>query len=119
MILVTHVDLDGAGCALVARSFFKELGPENIYHCNYDIVDELVIKLLETTEEKIIITDVSVNEESGKIIEEKYKGRVELFDHHKTSKILLDIYEWTLIDQSKSATKVFLMNFAGDILRKK
>ena len=106
MILVTHNDLDGAGCEIVARWFYSELTSERIYHCDYDVVDSLVERLLSTTTDKIIIADISVKKEPAIEIEKNYKDRVELFDHHQTVIPYLGQYSWVKLDMARCGTKL-------------
>ena len=66
MILVSHIDLDGAGCAIVAKIFYPGI---KIYHQDYDFIDEKVCSLLKILV-KIIITDLSVSKEVAEFIQE-------------------------------------------------
>ncbi|WP_372370824.1 DHH family phosphoesterase [Candidatus Uabimicrobium sp. HlEnr_7] len=106
MILVTHNDLDGVGCEIVARCFYPEITPDKVYHCDYGIVNETVKNILTETKEKLIVSDVSISEETAILIDEKYAKRVLLYDHHQTSEEYLKDYSWCVIDQQKSATKI-------------
>ncbi|HRU51784.1 MAG TPA: hypothetical protein P5543_06300 [Planctomycetota bacterium] len=105
MILVSHIDLDGVGCAIVAKIFYPGI---KIYHQDYDFIDEKVCSLLKNTSKKIIITDLSVSKEVAEFIQEKYSQRVHIYDHHKTAQEYLDQYSWTTYDITVSATKLFL-----------
>ena len=106
MILVTHNDLDGVGCEIVARCFYSEITSDKVYHCDYGIVNETVKNILTQTDEELIVSDVSISEEVAKLIEEKYATRVRLYDHHQTSEQYLRDYDWCVVDQSKCATMI-------------
>lgn len=114
MILVTHIDLDGIGAEIVVRHFFPAMGKEKIHHCSYHNVDTVVANLLATTEENLIITDISVTKELASHISEKYPGRVELYDHHKTAQDALHGHSWVHVDLTRSGTKIIFDTLARD-----
>lgn len=105
MILVTHIDLDGAGCEIVARFFYPELALKNIYHLDYDTVDKEVRKLPNLSEETLIFADLGMPKETADFLNTHCAGRVELFDHHKTAMEELREYPWAHFDLSSSGTK--------------
>lgn len=107
MILITHTDLDGVGCAIVARFFYPELKTENIYHCEYNTVEAESKRLLQTTDDKILMTDLSVKEETAAWIDTTYPGRFELFDHHFSAIQYLQHFAWAVLDMKRCATKLF------------
>lgn len=93
--LLTHNDLDGIGCGILAKLAFG-----NDVHVRYNSVSRLdkeVEKFLEKGERDqfLIITDLSVNEENEKKLEAYYQdgGKVQLLDHHKTALHFND-YDW-------------------------
>lgn len=94
--LFTHTDLDGVGCAVLAYLAF---GRENvdIDYCNYDDIDERVMKFLEDSTvpyNMCYITDISVSKKVAKEIDSRsWKEKVRLFDHHATA-IYLNAYNW-------------------------
>jgi len=47
--LFTHTDLDGIGCAIVAKLAFPDV---NIEYCDYDNVNEKIKQYIETEEYK-------------------------------------------------------------------
>ncbi len=106
MILITHTDLDGAGCAVVARHFYQEQLTK-IFHVEYDTVEELLLELLKNSSETIIMADISMNKETAAIIQANYSNRFEIFDHHQTSFSYLSKYPWANFDMSCCATKLF------------
>jgi len=111
--LLTHNDLDGVSCGILAKlAFGKEV------HVRYNSVsglDREVAWFLENDREKMLyITDLSVNEENEKNLEEFHQsgGKVSLIDHHKSALHFND-YEWASItveeaeDKLASATSLF------------
>lgn len=90
--LFTHTDLDGVGCAILAKlAFGKEV---DIEYCDYNNVNEKVREYLYTRDDSlsyIYITDISVNEEIAKLLDER--GGVYLLDHHPTA-LELNKYSW-------------------------
>lgn len=116
--LFTHTDLDGIGCAIVA---FLAFGKENVNveYCNYDEINDAVTKYLSAERiehDKVFITDISVDEKTAELINEKHKvkpGVFYLLDHHETAEWLNE-YEWANVqlihsmDQSNtSGTSLF------------
>lgn len=106
MILVTHNDLDGVGCEIVFRYFEPTLQESQINHCHYGNVDLTVRELLEKTNDHLVITDISISEETAHYIADCHSHRVELFDHHKTAQSYLQKYSWAFVDLERSATKI-------------
>ena len=106
MIFLTHIDLDGAGCEVVARFFYPEEELRAVYHVDYDTVDKESRKILESCEEQLVFADLAMTKETAEWIHNFYPGRVELFDHHKTSMESLKDYPWAHFDLSSSGTKL-------------
>lgn len=111
MILITHTDLDGIGCEIVVRNFVPSIQDRQIFQCNYGVVDSTVRKILDTTDEKLLVTDLSFERETAEYIERSHPGRVELFDHHKTTLETLGDYSWASLDTRYSATKILFEEF--------
>ncbi len=62
--LFTHRDLDGIGCAILARLTFGE--NVDITYCNYDEVDVLVreyISKIDKGHDTCFITDISIKDD--------------------------------------------------------
>lgn len=90
--LFTHTDLDGVGCAILAKLAFGE--DVDIEYCDYDNVNEKVKEYLNTNDDSlsyIYITDISVDESTAKLLDER--GGVCLLDHHPTA-LELNKYSW-------------------------
>lgn len=93
--LLSHNDLDGVGCGILAKlAFGKQV---RIRYNSISGLNHEVEWFLENGDKEtfLFITDLSVNEENEKRLEEFYKagGKVQLLDHHKTALHFND-YEW-------------------------
>ena len=71
--LFTHTDLDGVGCAILAKLAFKDV---DISYCNYDNINEEVKNFITDKNDidMCFITDVSIEEEIAGYIEEKFSN---------------------------------------------
>lgn len=90
--LFTHTDLDGVGCAILAKLAFGE--EVDISYCNYDDINENVMNYLNHNDDSlsyIYITDIRVNEEVAELLDKR--GGVFLLDHHPTA-LGLNKYPW-------------------------
>lgn len=90
--LFTHTDLDGIGCAILAKLAFGE--KVDISYCNYDDINESVLDYINNNDDSlsyIYITDICVNEDVAKLLDER--GGVCLLDHHPTA-LGLNKYTW-------------------------
>lgn len=112
--LLTHNDLDGVGCGILAKLAFKEEVKVR-YNSIASLNREIEFFLEEDTPDTfLLITDLSPNESSIERLNvhyETYKN-IQLIDHHKTALNLND-YEWgTVIVEDEegdltSATSLF------------
>ena len=99
--LFTHTDLDGLGCAIVAKLAFSDI---DIEYCDYDNVNEKIAGYISSLEydkyELAFITDISVNEDVAKMIDCVYSNRNEfvLLDHHKTA-LWLNNHRWACVSE--------------------
>ncbi|MFE8697622.1 DHH family phosphoesterase [Cytobacillus sp. FJAT-53684] len=93
--LLTHNDLDGVGCGILAKLAFGD--HIKVRYNSISALNREVEWFLENDEKEtfLLITDLSVNEANEERLELFYqnKGKVQLIDHHKTSLSLND-YEW-------------------------
>lgn len=90
--LFTHTDLDGVGCAILAKLAFGE--EVDISYCNYDDINENVMNYLNHNDDSlsyIYITDIRVNEEVAELLDKR--GGVVFLDHHPTA-LELNKYPW-------------------------
>jgi uncharacterized protein len=95
--LFTHTDLDGVGCEILTRLAFKDV---DIEHSEPDTINDQLSRFLSKgnhqSYSKIIITDISVNDEIAAKINKTLKGNCILLDHHKTAE-KLQKYPWAKI----------------------
>ena len=89
--LFTHTDLDGIGCAVLAKIVFGD--NVDISYCNYDDIDKKVnVFFNNTSNMEYHITDISINEELAAKIDHA-KDNCVLLDHHPTA-FALNKYDW-------------------------
>lgn len=93
--LLSHNDLDGVGCGILARlAFDKDI---EVRYNSIAGLNRAVESFFEkdNPETFLFITDLSVNDENEKRIEEFHQGggKVQLIDHHKTS-LEYNRYDW-------------------------
>lgn len=102
--LFTHLDLDGVGCAVLARlTFGKNV---EITYCNYDEVDSLVkeyISEMNKEHDTCFITDIGIKDDLASMINLEYKNNFRLFDHHKTA-LDLNKYDWCTVETENKET---------------
>ena len=120
-VLVTHTDLDGAGCAVVALL----AGTNEIYFCNNGKdIDDTVTTILDEYEHEggslsLTIADNSVSKEVAERIDNIYDRDCDYFepmllDHHKSA-LWLDEYCWACIDTNEcGATLMYNHNVCYD-----
>ena len=115
---ISHTDLDGYGCQLITKEYFKE---GSFYNANYGIEVKLTIKrvlneLLSFKEEEILflISDLNLtfqetkdlDRDITKLIADGYKIKLQLLDHHISGKKSADAYYWYYLDEKRCATKI-------------
>lgn len=100
--LFTHTDLDGIGCAILAKIAFKNC---DIEYCGYNDINDNVTDFVKGNGlvfNACFITDISVSEDTADLIDEMvYANRccpVKLFDHHATEK-RLNSRSWCRVDE--------------------
>lgn len=112
--LLSHNDLDGVGCGILAKLAFGE--DVKVRYNSLSSLNHEIVYFLENEGEDafLFITDMSPDEENEKRLNDhfKEKGSVQLIDHHKTALHLND-YEWGSVvveqedGQLASATSLF------------
>lgn len=107
-ILITHNDLDGAGCAVVFR---KVMGDKDIkiYHEGYDTIDSRIRSVFEDHHPfTITLADISpVSSEAIALLDTAAKFiDVKLYDHHKTAVDVLKGYRWAHMDVTRCGTQL-------------
>jgi oligoribonuclease NrnB/cAMP/cGMP phosphodiesterase (DHH superfamily) len=115
---ISHTDLDGYGCQLLAKEFFKK---GFFLNANYGLEVKLSIgkvleKIKENLDEEIlfIITDLNLTLGEAKdldkaILELNNNGaniKLQLLDHHITGEKCAAKYDWYFLDTSRCATKI-------------
>jgi len=98
--MITHNDLDGAGCAVLAKRF---LNINRIVYCSYESIDGIARSL--NKNETTIITDIAPSIEVCRYLDGF--DDIVLIDHHKTKK-WLNKYKWSIFDETKCGTSLFL-----------
>lgn len=89
--LFTHTDLDGVGCAVLAKFAFGN--DVDIEYCNYDEINAKVEEYFNSGfEHECHITDISINEELAYKISKSGK-KYHLLDHHATA-LNLNKFDW-------------------------
>ncbi len=94
--LLTHNDLDGVGCGILAKLAFGEnvkVRYNSVASLNREI--EFFLENDDSKETFLFITDLSPNEENEQKLNIYFKehGNIQLIDHHKSA-LHLDDYEW-------------------------
>lgn len=86
-ILITHTDLDGAGCAILFRRYYPDI---EIRYCDYDTIDKVSREIWNKRDEYDVIyfADITPNEGYGLMMLGDRK--FELIDHHITRVYLND-----------------------------
>ncbi|MGJ9459770.1 DHH family phosphoesterase [Oceanobacillus sp. CF4.6] len=93
--LLSHNDLDGVGCGILAKlAFGKDV---RVRYNSIASLNREVEWFLENGNKDtfLFVTDLSVNEENEEKLEEFYRagGNVQFLDHHKTA-LHFNEYEW-------------------------
>lgn len=102
--LFTHTDLDGIGCAILAKLAF---GTEvvDVEYCNYDDINSRVEEYFNSgSEYECHITDISIDEELAYKINDSEK-KYQLLDHHPTA-LELNKYEWCKVQIENEDTNI-------------
>ena len=115
---ISHTDLDGYGCQLITKEYFKE---GFFYNANYGLEVKLSIKkvleqLLEYKEEEILILISDLNltfqeakdldNDINKLTKDGYKIKLQLLDHHISGKKSSETFPWYYLDDKRCATKI-------------
>jgi oligoribonuclease NrnB/cAMP/cGMP phosphodiesterase (DHH superfamily) len=105
--LFTHTDLDGVSNAVIAFINF-DFENVDVEYCNYNNVNDKVKQFLFQSNtndyDKVFITDISVNDELAKKIDNIKNLDIKLFDHHPTA-IELNKYKWAKVEVMLNETE--------------
>lgn len=106
-ILFTHTDLDGVGCAVLAKLAFKE--NITITYCNYDDIDSTISNYIHSdsfnVKNKCYITDISISDNLAQDINDMVYNPFCLLDHHPTAS-RLNKYNWCFVKVEDDDTKI-------------
>ena len=101
-VLVTHIDLDGFGCSIIAQKYLGRDIP--MYNVNYDELAETLMDIPRNVQ--LFITDLSIPEHLKGLLAEF--DHVIIIDHHISTKWALEWSEATqneaVVDTSRCAT---------------
>lgn len=110
--LFTHTDLDGVGCAIVAKNAFSDVSVE---YCDYNEINQKLKYFIHTggyrKYDRIFITDISVDEGVAMMINELFNEGVgfQLVDHHATALWLAEKYPmWCEVRTEESNMNLYL-----------
>lgn len=94
--LMTHTDLDGVGCAILAKLYLQDV---DVNFCSNNNINERVVAFLERREKEtthLLITDISVNKDVAEQLNRIEDLSIVLLDHHQTG-IVLNQYKWATV----------------------
>jgi uncharacterized protein len=115
---ISHTDLDGYGCQLVTKEYFKE---GFFYNANYGVEVKLSIKkvleqILEYKEDEIfiLISDLNLTFQESRdldkdvndLIKDGFKIKLQVLDHHISGKKSSETFDWYYLDDKRCATKI-------------
>ncbi len=115
---ISHTDLDGFGCQLITKEYFKE---GFFYNANYGLEVKLSIKkvleqIIPYKDEEILflISDLNLtyqeskdlNSDINKLIADGYKIKLQILDHHISGKKSAETFPWYFLDDKRCATKI-------------
>ena len=109
-IMFTHNDLDGVGCAIVAKLVFDDI--DLIFCRNPQDCTSLIQKEYEKNKfkgyDRIFVTDISFEESllEDKNILNTFKKKLRMFDHHSTALGLKKFFPEAVIMESDSEGKL-------------
>lgn len=112
--LLSHNDLDGVGCGILAKLAFGE--QVKVRYNSISSLNREIEYFLENDEPDtfLFVTDLTPNEDNEKRLNDFYnaKGKVQLIDHHKSALHFND-YEWGYIlvedDEGKPTSATSLL----------
>ncbi len=99
ILLLTHIDMDGAGPSILLQSCFKNV---TVRHCsNNTMSEDIKNSILEDEQDPqydfIIACDISCNKYDAAIINKsKNCNKLVILDHHMTAEYL-NVYDWACV----------------------
>ncbi len=109
-LLVTHIDLDGAGCAVLFKRYYPDI---EVQYCDYDTIDEVSEKIWNTKDEydAIYFADITPNEEYGmKMLGD---SKFMLIDHHATRLYLKHANSDQVVYDTEFCATCLVANYLG------
>ena len=115
---ISHTDLDGYGCHLVTKEYFKD---GYFYNANYGLevklsIEKVLKEIIPFKDEEIlfIISDLNLTFQESKdldieikkLIEEGYTIKLQLLDHHISGAKSANEFSWYFLDNNRCATKI-------------
>ena len=81
-LLITHTDLDGAGCAIIGRGCDPSMEVE---YCDYTTVDARLVKAQQEDWDEIIMADISPTKKwwHSPLRDSKERANLVILDHHR------------------------------------
>lgn len=102
--LYTHNDLDGVGCAILAKLLWQD--GVDVKYCNSpDEVTERLCKDDNSHKDLVFVTDCSFNYEKVYNNNKKVVGKLRLFDHHATALPLKDKSKYFVVETNREDGK--------------
>jgi len=116
---LSHTDMDGYGCQLIAKKIFPN---GKYYNANYGLevkiyLEEIVTSLKNLPKDEdafLMISDLNLSVDESKKLDNEINSlneaghniKVQLLDHHGTGSKSAKRYEWYYLDTSRCATKI-------------
>ena len=115
---ISHTDLDGYGCQLLTKEFFKT---GFFYNANYGNEVKLTLKKvlgqIQKYKDEVIfflISDLNLTPQESKDLDRNinilndngFSIKLQVLDHHATGQKSADMYDWYYLDIHRCATKI-------------
>lgn len=98
--LLTHCDLDGYGCQVLAKLAFGE--NVEVWNCNYHNIDKSVLKSIDDDSyDELHITDISCSMFVASQVNNAKTKPTYLMDHHGTA-LSLNKFDWCQVETNNS-----------------
>jgi len=112
---LSHIDLDGYGCQLITKEYFKDI---NFYNSNYgneisQKIEQIILDIENDDKNTalVLITDLNLTLQQASYLDKKLKESEKdiellLLDHHKTGLECSQKFQWYKLDEKRCATKI-------------
>lgn len=120
---LSHIDLDGYGCQLITKEYYKDI---NFYNSNYgneitQKIEQIFNDIEKDNKDKsfILITDLNLTMQQANDLDKKVKKSEKdiellLLDHHKTGLECAQKFDWYNLDEKRCATKITYDHFSKE-----